>query len=180
MHKLNGILPYKIFPFNQGVYIGCHLMLVDDIQLVSVNDCLRSICFPNNPKASISSLFGKFSHLVDKHLYQNCRCYRADAEDKTKHILLELDLIFLVITDQEFTEHLKAKQFDIKILSKQFFNLEHACCCSSKKLKKALTFSESFSDFVKAGPVVLNSFNTMKSQLSRIVCLDIEGMAKFM
>jgi hypothetical protein len=155
-------------------------MLVDNIQLVSVNDCLRSICFPNNSKASIETFFSKFSRLVDKNLYRSCRCYRADAEDKTKHILLELDLIFLVITDQEFIEHLEAKHFENSILSKQFFNLEHTCCCSSKKLTKALTFSESFSDFVKAGPVMLNSFNSMKSQLHRIVCLDIEGKIKFL
>ena len=150
-------------------------MLVDNIEVVSINDCLRVMCFPNNLKASITTFFSKISRLVDKHLYQNARCYRADAEDKTKHILLELDLIFMVLADQEFTEHLKNKAFDSSLLSKNFFNLEAVCCCNSKKLKKAMTFSESFSDFVKAGPVVLNSFNAMKSKLNRVVCLDIEG-----
>ncbi len=150
-------------------------MLRDNIELVSVNDCLRIMCFPSNSKASITALFVKVCHIVDKYIHQNARSYRADAEDWTKHILLELDLIFTILSDQDFAESLKAKQFDFSTLTKKFYNLESICCCSSKKLKKALTSSESFSDFVKAGPVVLNSFYKMKNQLSRIVCLDIEG-----
>lgn len=151
-------------------------MLVEGIQVVSINDCIRKMCFPSNPNASISTLISKFVLLISKYLYEGAHCYRADAEDKTKHVLIELDLLLSVFSDNGFVANLKASFVDSALLSREFFNLV-ACCCCCTKVKKALICSESFSDFVKAGPVLLNSFYKIKSRLEKIVCLDIEGKA---
>lgn len=142
---------------------------------VSLNDVLRA-CFPNNPNASITTIGGQFLVNFTNNTYENIPCFRADASDKTKHILVELDIVLQVFASNELKKFAPLVSTALSgLMNKSFQNLETICCCCPKKLKKAFIQSETFSDFVRSGPVVLNSFNAIKHTISYIACLDIEG-----
>ena len=144
--------------------------------IVSVNDFLREMCLCGE-KGSLDKFINVFCRLVMKHAQPENLWYTAEAEDKTRHVIMDIDNIVNTFFDSEFIHFLKLFDsfFDPAFSNKQFTNLHSFRFWSSKKLKKELKSTEAFSEFVKVGPIYLNAFNKAKSKFAKLLSLDVEG-----
>lgn len=157
-------------------------MLHSGFNLVSLNDFIRNCCVLKD-KDSINIIGNIFCKLItSKYMFDGNACFKAEAEDKTRHLLFELDLVLEIFYDESLFNTLISRSFqeNLRNLSnKQFIISTPACCCCPKKLKKHFSHSESFSEFVRKGDVEMRRFESLKHSLKYIVCLDIEGNLYF-
>lgn len=145
---------------------------------VSLLDFIEILCKidKNETILTIANDFCNF--LTTKYCFVGNKCFKAEASDKTKHILLPVDLVLQIFISENFAKYLVLDSFDSNInltLSKNYVVSSSCCCCCPKKLKKALYNASSFTEFVKQGEVELRRFQKLKPKINYLISLDIEG-----
>ena len=154
-------------------------MFYNGVDLVSLNDFVQTMC-RSEKNASISFIANEFCSLIlSKFSYEGSKCFKAEAPDKTWHLLFDVELVLEIVMIENMAKNITTKTFitDLKsILEKKYFISISACCCCPKKLKKSLARSISFTEFVRQGDKELRRFNSIKSSLRFLICLDIEGI----
>ena len=158
-------------------------MFCNGVDLVSLNDFVQTMCKPEIEKTkneSILHIVNEFCSLISsKFSYEGNKCFKAEASDKTRHLLFDVELVLEIFMTNNMNKNITTKTFinDLKnLLEKKYLIFVSACCCCPKKLKKSLAQSISFTEFVRQGDVDLRRFNSIKSTLRFIICLDIEGI----
>lgn len=154
-------------------------MFYNDVDLVSLNDFVQTMC-KSEKNASISNITNEFcSSVLSKFSYEGSKCFKAEASDKTWHLLFDVELVLEIFMIDNMAKNIATKTFiiDLKsLLEKKYSILISTCCCCPKKLKKSLARSISFTEFVRQGDEELRIFNSIKSSLRFLICLDIEGI----
>lgn len=157
-------------------------MFFEGEEFVSIHDFIETMC-QLGKNESFSSLINELCSLVtSKYSYEGNKCLKAEAADKTRHILLRLDLVLEIFMNENIGRTITNINTLAKlnsILLREYFPTDYTCCCCPKRLKKAVARASSFSEFVKKGAVELRRFNAIKPSIQSIICLDIEGMPYF-
>lgn len=147
-------------------------------ELVSLNDFVETICKIEN-NDSITSITNEFcSILTSKYSYESNKCFKADSFDKTRHILLPIELVLKIFLNENIRRTINHESLLNKLqalLEKAYIISNPTCCCCPKKMKKAVSHAFSFTEFVKQGDVEMRRFNLMKADIKFLICLDIEG-----
>lgn len=154
-------------------------MFHNGVDLISLNDFIQTMCKPNK-NDSISHISSEFCALVStKFSYDGNKCFKAEASDKTRHLLFDIELVLEIFMTDKMSKIINTKTFiaDLKsLLEKKYLIFMPSCCCCPKKLKKSLAQSISFTEFVFQGEVELRRFNSIKPSIRFLICLDIEGI----
>lgn len=149
---------------------------------ISIHEFVEVICQPDKNE-SFTSILNEFCTLLtSKYSYDGNKCFKAEALDKTRHILFRLDLVLEIFLLESIRRTIMNELFASKlndILNKDYLISGSTCCCCPKKLKKAVTRASAFTDFVRQGDVELRRFNSLKPNIKFLICLDIEGTKMF-
>lgn len=148
---------------------------------ISIHEFTETMCHLEQNELSTSVVNEFCTFLTSKYSYENNKCFKAEAFDKTRHILFRLDLVLEIFMCESIKRRLVSKNFASKlneILTKEYFIMCTTCCCCPKKLKKAVASASAFTDFVRQGNVELRRFNSIKSNVKFLICLDIEGILR--
>jgi hypothetical protein len=153
-------------------------MLYEGTEVISIIDFVSLICKIDSP-ALFTEICSSFcSFICAKYSYEDNICLKAEYFDKTRHLLFSLDLVLHVFGSENIQKYISNEDFSNilnSIISKNYTITSSSCCCCPKKLKKAITHSTSFNQFVRMGEEELRKFNTLKSSIRFLICLDIEG-----
>lgn len=158
-----------------GIIIPAGKMHYDGEEYVSLLDFIETVC-KKEAATSIASNFCTF--LTSKYSYEGNKCFKAEGLDKTRHILLPIEIVLEIFVNENIKETIILESFNTKlneVLSKNYIITGSTCCCCPKKMKKAVSHAASFTDFVRQGEVELRRFNSLKPTINLLVCLDIEG-----
>ena len=149
---------------------------------VSLLDFIEILCKidKNDTIKSISIDFcGYYS---SKYSFEGSKCFKAEALDKTKHILVPVELVLEIFTRENIKRTIVFESFDTllnALLSKSYIISGSTCCCCPKKLKKAVAHAASFTEFVRQGQKEVRRFQSLMPKINFLVSLDIEGNSKF-
>ena len=153
-------------------YNGC--------DLVSLNDFVEIMCKPNDVKSTTVSISNEVCTLISsKYSFKGNKCYKAEALDKTRHLLFSLELILEIFMKENIRKTIVESNFMQNLLfiqSKMYTITNSMCCCCPKKLKKGFAHASSFTEFVRQGDVEMRRFNSIKPSIKFLICLDIEGI----
>lgn len=146
---------------------------------ISLQDFFENICQPGKNE-SYTSLHNEFcTILTSKYSYENNKCFKAESSDKTRHILLRLDLVLEIFMTESIKRTIVNRAFSSQLnelLKKEYLVTDTTCCCCPKKLKKAVARASAFTEFVRQGDAELRRFNSLKPNIKFLFCLDIEGI----
>ena len=149
---------------------------------VSLLDFIETMCNIDNNEAALSIGIYFCNFLTSKYSFEGNKCFKAEASDKTKHIMFPYELVLEIFMCENIKNTIIYKSFNAKIsdiLSKKYTITHTTCCCCPKKLKKAVSHAASFSDFVRQGQAEVRRFQSLKSEIKFLVSLDIEGKYLF-
>lgn len=153
------------------------MMHIDD-ELVSLLDFVETTCKIDND-SSASTIINEFCNiLTSKYSFESNRCYKAEASDKTRHVILPISIILKIFITDNMRKFINQEALlqNLKIvLAKSYIVSNTLCCCCPKKLKKAVSHASAFNLFVKKGDVELRRFNNLKKNIKLLISLDIEG-----
>lgn len=146
---------------------------------ISLLDFVEQICNSNKNIDTIISIANDFCNfLASKYSFEGNRCFKAEALDKTRHILVPVELVLEIFVCENIKKTIMHESFETQfkfIRSKNYIITGPTCCCCPKKLKKALTHVVSFNEFMRQGQVEVRRFQSLKPKIKFLVSLDIEG-----
>jgi hypothetical protein len=157
------------------------VMRFEGDNFISIHDFVEVICQPDRNE-SFNSILNEFCTILNsKYSYDDYKCFKAEALDKTRHILFRLDLVLEIFLLESIrrTVTSNSKLFSSKlsdVLKKDYIITGSTCCCCPTKLKKVVARASAFTDFVRQGDAELRRFNSLKPSIKFIICLDIEGI----
>ena len=154
-------------------------MRLEGEEFISIHEFVESMCQPDKSEYFTSILNEFCTLLTSKYSYDGNKCFKAEALDKTRHILFRLDLVLEIFLLERIRRTIVSKYFTSKlneILKKDYLIVDTTCCCCPKKLKKVVARASAFTDFVRLGDVELRRFDSLKPITKFLICLDIEGM----
>lgn len=153
-------------------------MHYDGDDFLSIHDFVAIMCNCDK-KESESSILNEFCTIMtSKYSFEELRCFRAQADDKTRHILFPTYLILDIFMNENIRRFLILDSFIEKlkkISQNNYFISNLICCCCPKKLKKSISAASSFTEFVKKGDAEMRRFNSLRHSIKYVVSLDIEG-----
>ena len=151
-------------------------------ELVSLHDFIENVC-KLDTEASVFSISNEFCAMItSKYSYESNKCMKAEALDKTRHILVPVGLVLKIFATESIGKNINQEIFLKKLkdlLTKKYTFMNFTCCCCPKKLKKSLAHVSSFTEFVRQGDAELRRFNKIKHKIKFLLCLDIEGNSYF-
>lgn len=161
-------------------------MKLNDGDYVSLNDFLHECCHDAGRRSSVVSLGDHvISVIYRQQLLRGVLVYKAEAADKTRHLLLRLDVILAAFQDDALSAKLQRPDTTDTthvpgaleaLLGRTYVTTDSFRDRPCSKVRKLFIQTESFSAFVRRGPVDLAKFNDIRHRLKYVVCLDIEGI----
>lgn len=153
-------------------------MHYDGDDFLSIHDFVEILC-KSDKKESISAILNEFcTVMTSKYSYEGCKCFKAQAVDKTRHILFSTSLILDIFMNENLRRFILPDFFMEKlneISQRSYFIICGICCCCPQKLKKRIAYATSFTEFVKQGDAEMRRFNSLRHNMKYLVSLDIEG-----
>lgn len=147
---------------------------------ISLLDFVEQICNSNKNIDIISSIVNDFCNfLTSKYSFEGNKCFKAEAMDNTKHILVPVELVLEIFVCENVKKTVISESFETQfnfIRSKNYIITGPTCCCCPRKLKKAVIHAVSFNEFVRQGQVEVRRFQSLKPKINFLVSLDIEGI----
>lgn len=154
------------------------IMHFEGENFISIHEFVEVMCRLDKNE-SFSSILNEFIMLLtSKYSHENNKCFKAEASDKTRHILFQLDLVLEIFINESIRRTIMGNSFASnlnKILESNYAITDSTCCCCHKKLKKVVARASDFTDFVRKGDVELRRFNSLKPSIKFLISLDIEG-----
>lgn len=146
---------------------------------VSLLDFIEHLCDNNKDIETISAIANDFCILLtSKYSFEGNKCFKAEALDKTRHILMPIGLVLKIFVCENIKKKIIRESFESQfnfILSKNYIINGPSCCCCPKKLRKAVTHLVSFNEFVRQGQSEVRRFQSLKPKIDFLISLDIEG-----
>lgn len=146
---------------------------------ISLLDFIEEICNINNNNDTVISIANDFCNfLTSKYSFEGNKCFKAEALDRTKHILVPVELVLAIFVCENIKKTIMSESFESQfnsVRSKNYIITGPTCCCCPRKLKRAVMYADLFNEFVKQGQAEVRRFKSLQPKINFLVSLDIEG-----